>query len=76
MRGFGIRRVVKVTSIVVIAGAALAGAAASAATIFNGAIQIRLGDSFPDPETWALMLASFGLIGMGVRSRRRFVVLA
>lgn len=51
-------------------------AGASAASIAVGQVTIHLGDSFPDPTTWALMLLSFGLIGAGVRSRKRSVVLA
>lgn len=76
MRGFGMRRVVKVIGAVTVVGVTVIGAGASAATILGGAIPLHFGSSFPDPETWALMLASFGLIGMGVRSRRRFVVLS
>ncbi len=51
-------------------------AGASAATFTIGALKIDLGSSFPDPTTWALMLLSFGLIGAGVRSRKRSVVIA
>jgi hypothetical protein len=76
MRTFSIRKTVAVTATLAIVGATFAGAAASAATILNGAIQLKFGPSFPDPQTWALMLASFGVIGAGVRSRRRFVVLS
>lgn len=54
----------------------LLGAGASAASIFVGAVDLYFGKSFPDPGTWALMLLSFGLIGAGVRSRRRSVVIA
>ena len=76
MRTFSIRKSLAVIATVVVVGATFAGAAASAATILNGAIQLQFGPSFPDPQTWALMLASFGVIGAGVRSRKRFVVLS
>jgi hypothetical protein len=41
-----------------------------------GAVQVDFGSSLPDSVTWALMLASFGMIGAGLRSRKRSVVLA
>ena len=63
-------------SIVAVAVVTFFAASASAATIVVGAVQVHFGDSFPDPATWALMLLSFGLIGAGVRSRKRSVVLA
>lgn len=76
MRVSSIRKTVTIITTVAVIGGVFVGAAASAATIFSGALQVQLGSSFPDPETWALMLASFGLIGAGVRSRKRFVVIA
>jgi predicted ATPase len=76
MRPPSVRKAIALISTVAVVAVTLVGAAASAATIFSGAIQINLGPSFPDPQTWALMLASFGLIGAGVRSRRRTVVLS
>jgi len=51
-------------------------AGASAATIVLGSVHVEFGASFPDPATWALMLASFSVIGAGIRSRKRSVVLA
>lgn len=54
----------------------LVAAGASAATIVLGGVHVEFGTSFPDPATWGLMLASFGVIGAGIRSRKRSVVLA
>jgi len=54
----------------------LVAAGVSAATIMMGAVQVDFGSSLPDLVTWALMLASFGVIGAGLRSRKRSVVLS
>ena len=76
MRGFVTRPAGVITTMGTLATITLLGASASAATLVAGAMDLHLGTSFPDPTTWALMLVSFGLIGAGVRSRKRSVVLA
>jgi hypothetical protein len=76
MRPSATRKTGKIVTVATLATIVLLGASASAATLTSGIVHIQLGSSFPDPATWALMLVSFGLIGAGVRSRKRSVVLA
>lgn len=64
MRIFGTRSIGVVVAAIIATGASAATSAAPA------------GSSFPDPVTWALMVASFMVIGAGIRSRKRSVVLA
>ncbi len=37
---------------------------------------LTLGAAVPEPATWGMMLVGFGIVGAGMRSRRRSVVLA
>lgn len=76
MRLFATRKAGVITATATAAFVALVAASASAATMVANTITIGFGPSFPDPTTWALMLLSFGLIGVGVRSRKRSVVLS
>lgn len=76
MRLFTSRRAGAIMTITATSTMALVAAGASAATVMAGTVKLDLGSSFPDPATWALMLVSFALIGSGVRSRKRSVVLA
>jgi hypothetical protein len=76
MRSFSARKRGVVIATFAIAATALIAAGASAATIVMGAVQVKLGSAVPDLSTWALMLASFSVIGLGIRSRKRSVVLS
>ncbi len=76
MRFFGARKTSAVIITVAVAAAALITAGASAATLMFGVVPSDLGASLPDISTGGLMLASFFLIGAGVRSRKRSVVLS
>jgi hypothetical protein len=73
MRIFGAR---KASAVLAISTTIFLAAGASAATIVMQAVPTNFSASFPDPLTWAMMLASFGLIGAGVRARKRTVVLS
>lgn len=76
MRVFATRKAGVITMTAAAATIMVLAAGASAASIVVGAVSVDLGSSFPDMTTWALMLVSFGMIGLGVRSRKRSVVLA
>lgn len=76
MRSSGLLKSGAILALVGIVATTLIAAGASAATIVLGTVHVKFGDSFPDPATWAMMLASFGVIGAGIRSRKRSVVLA
>lgn len=73
MRIFGAR---KASAVLAISTTIFLAAGASAATIVLQTVPTNFSASFPDPFTWAMMLASFGLIGAGVRARKRTVVLS
>ena len=76
MRIFGARKAGVVLVTAAVSTVIFLTAGASAATIVMEAVHADLGVSFPDPTTWAMILASFGLIGAGVRARKRTVVIA
>ena len=76
MRFFGARKASTVFVTLAVSTAVFLAAGASAATMVIEAVQADFGTSFPDPFTWAMMLASFGLIGAGVRARKRSVVIS
>ena len=76
MRLFGARKVGAISATIAAFTTAFVAAGASAATMVIEAVQSNFGTSFPDPTTWALMLASFGIIGAGVRARKRSVVIS
>lgn len=76
MRSFSPRKSGAVFALVGIVATTLIAAGASAATIVLGTVHVQFGSSFPDPATWVMMVASFGVIAAGIRSRKRSVVLA
>lgn len=76
MVAFGPRKSGVVFAVAGIVATTLIAAGASAATVMMGTVHVTLGTSFPDASTWALMVASFTIIGAGIRSRKRSVVLA
>lgn len=76
MRFFGNRKTSAVIATFAVAAATILAAGASATSIVMGAIQSELASSFPDVLTGGLMLASFVLIGAGVRARKRSVVIS
>jgi hypothetical protein len=76
MRTFDAHKRRAVIGTFAIAVTALVTAGASAATLMTGAVHVNLGSSFADLPTWALLLASFAVIGLGIRSRKRSVVLS
>ena len=76
MRFFGARKTSAVIITVAVAAASLITVGASAATLMFGVVQSDFSSSLPDMSTGGLMLASFFLIGAGVRSRKRSVVLS
>jgi len=76
MRSFGARGVSTIIATGAVATAMLVAAGASAATIVIGVVRSDLVSYLPDAMTGGLMLASFVLIGAGVRGRKRSVVLS
>jgi hypothetical protein len=76
MRLFGTRRTIGVIATFAVAATTILAAGASAATIVIDVVQSKLASSFPDALTGGLMLASFVLIGAGVRARKRSVVIS
>jgi|GEM_PF-1305305 PEP-CTERM putative exosortase interaction domain len=48
-------------------------ASASKNAFYDGNITL---DAVPEPATWGMMLVGFGLVGAGMRSRKRSMVLA
>ena len=75
MRSLGTRKSVVIVTLAVAVTTILA-AGASAATIVIGVVRSDLASYLPDAMTGGLMLASFVLIGAGVRGRKRSVVLS
>ena len=42
----------------------------------NGLIVINLAGAVPEPQSWTLMIAGFGLVGVGMRKRPKALVAA
>ena len=76
MRSLGTRKKNVVIATLAVATTTILAAGASAASIVIDFVQAELVSSFPDALTGGLMLASFVVIGAGVRARKRSVVIS
>jgi len=76
MRSLGTRKKSVVIATLAVAVTTILAAGASAATIVIGVVRSDLASYLPDAMTGGLMLASFVLIGAGVRGRKRSVVIS